>query len=138
MEAESAASVCRLRATFASLAILLDENTETLDRFVPLARNAIELVPCLRERTPIQRPERHPSRPFALRKAGRLEDAEVLRHGLARDVRALRQMGDGERPMSRKARDQGHALRIAQRREYGSRSRQPGHLVMPHGRGTSQ
>lgn len=72
------------------------------ERAVPMIRNLLKLLLCTFESSAFQFPELFAAVASAAGQSGRGEHVQMLGDRLARDTRALRKAGDGERPAAGK------------------------------------
>lgn len=95
----------------------LDELLQASQDYVPLGRHPLEVRTRHKERLWLERPD---ALPAALPTAGHArvgQHVEVLGHRLPGHPSALRQLGNGERPLRAKASDEPQPCLVTQRRE---------------------
>src|SRR5579885_2817168 len=83
-----------------------DEFLQTIERLVPLVRDAVEVAPRLGQPLGVERPDAFPPTPDVMDETGTGENVQMLGDGLAGDGRAGGEPRGRERPVRAQARDQ--------------------------------
>src|SRR5262245_49414976 len=109
------------------LAFFLDKILQPGERFIPLLRNQVEVIPCRLQRFWLQLEQALTTCDLAAHDAGALKHSKVFGDGLSRHRRALCQLGDRTRGARAKARQERESCLVSERGEDRNMSSQQSH-----------